>query len=468
MMATQLLFRRIAHSSIKHIVPHSHQHLLSASSICFSHNITLPAASTHTTTRFYATVKKGAKPSKKGKQVKGKGKSEEKEEEDDDLSEIDKDEAAEAAANFEYQRIYLEETAKAYEIYEEDMALADSRRSDLDKEVTLESLDKEETDRIQQLWEPYHTDDFNPDVLLRETLSEHAQKTLLNPNAPKGDPDARSSKLLYYSDADIEKYFPEGLAGRLTRNEFTEFPKKAILVRPVVEDVVAWCDEWRRKQFIGRQKDEDYYVLLDGPRGVGKSTALNPIVHWARLEGWLVVFIPDGPKWISTGHLGKCRANPKWFSQPELGVDWTKKLLQVHEDKLTNIPLRTTFIIDDFDPQGPKFIVKQGDGKTIVDLLKFGLQYPELCGDCIWHFKRELAVVTEYPVLVVVDGINALMHGTNYGDPVDPYIFSPNLPAERLTLSRAFNNLRHHGLANGLVVATVSYLDFIYLFCFIY
>ena len=39
---------------------------------------------------------------------------------------------------------------------------------------------------------------------------------------------------------------------------------------------------WRQKKFIGRRRDGDYYTLLDGLPGVGKSCLLNPIVHWAR------------------------------------------------------------------------------------------------------------------------------------------------------------------------------------------
>ena len=46
--------------------------------------------------------------------------------------------------------------------------------------------------------------------------------------------------------------------------------------------MIAWLEGWRQKKFIGRRRDGDYYTLLDGLPGVGKSCLLNPIVHWAR------------------------------------------------------------------------------------------------------------------------------------------------------------------------------------------
>lgn len=69
------------------------------------------------------------------------------------------------------------------------------------------------------------------------------------------------------------------------------------MVRPMVESIIAWLEGWKQRQFLGRKNDEDFYTLLSGPLGSGKSALLNPIVHWARLSGWLVVFVPDGKDW---------------------------------------------------------------------------------------------------------------------------------------------------------------------------
>nr|KAJ0216857.1 hypothetical protein LSAT_V11C300120170 [Lactuca sativa] len=35
-------------------------------------------------------------------------------------------------------------------------------------------------------------------------------------------------------------------------------------------------------------------IVLDGPIRCGKSTALAMLVHWARDEGWLLLYVPEG------------------------------------------------------------------------------------------------------------------------------------------------------------------------------
>jgi hypothetical protein len=40
---------------------------------------------------------------------------------------------------------------------------------------------------------------------------------------------------------------------------------------------------------------------LDGPRSCGKSIALAMLVHWARTEGWLVFYVPQGKDWTHGG-----------------------------------------------------------------------------------------------------------------------------------------------------------------------
>jgi small subunit ribosomal protein S29 len=42
-------------------------------------------------------------------------------------------------------------------------------------------------------------------------------------------------------------------------------------------------------------------IILDGPRSCGKSIALAMLVHWARTEGWLVFYVPQGKDWTYGG-----------------------------------------------------------------------------------------------------------------------------------------------------------------------
>lgn len=42
-------------------------------------------------------------------------------------------------------------------------------------------------------------------------------------------------------------------------------------------------------------------IVLDGPLSCGKSIALAMLVHWARKEGWLVLYVPRGREWTHGG-----------------------------------------------------------------------------------------------------------------------------------------------------------------------
>lgn len=44
---------------------------------------------------------------------------------------------------------------------------------------------------------------------------------------------------------------------------------------------------------------------MDGPVKCGKSIALAMLVHWAREEGWLVLYAPKGRDWTHGGYFYK-------------------------------------------------------------------------------------------------------------------------------------------------------------------
>lgn len=45
--------------------------------------------------------------------------------------------------------------------------------------------------------------------------------------------------------------------------------------------------------------------MLDGPVKCGKSIALAMLVHWARDQGWLVLYAPKGRDWTHGGYFYK-------------------------------------------------------------------------------------------------------------------------------------------------------------------
>lgn len=53
-------------------------------------------------------------------------------------------------------------------------------------------------------------------------------------------------------------------------------------------------------------------IVLDGPRSCGKSIALAMLVHWARNEGWLVLYVPRGREWTHGGFFYRNPRTGSW------------------------------------------------------------------------------------------------------------------------------------------------------------
>lgn len=53
-------------------------------------------------------------------------------------------------------------------------------------------------------------------------------------------------------------------------------------------------------------------VVLDGPRSCGKSIMLAMLVYWARVEGWLVLYVPRGREWTHGGYFYKNLQTGLW------------------------------------------------------------------------------------------------------------------------------------------------------------
>ncbi len=96
----------------------------------------------------------------------------------------------------------------------------------------------------------------------------------------------------------------------------------------------------------------------------------------------------------------------------------------------------------------------QTDKSTLYDLLSVASDRYS-AGEVVYQLRRELSLVTEYqttcinnrfPVLVVVDGINALWENTQFKDPFSKKFSPPPLHASKVLNGRAFMDFQHHSL----------------------
>jgi len=197
--------------------------------------------------------------------------------------------------------------------------------------------------------------------------------------------------------------------------------------------------------------------MLMGPRGVGKSAALNQLVLHARKTGWLCLFIPKGWDQVQSGwfvepvpgqshvfdnpfmsaqvlrgfwkaHAGLLRTMPLQF--PEQATKYTAPLAKFKEayDRARTVPGREKMsfrqvreIVDaeDYFPEqdkldssvldGPHFDLQRlmsGGPKTLEDLALLGVAFRDQAGLAVMDLIAELKKVKSVPVLVAVDQYN--------------------------------------------------------------
>ncbi|GAM23844.1 hypothetical protein SAMD00019534_070190 [Acytostelium subglobosum LB1] len=221
--------------------------------------------------------------------------------------------------------------------------------------------------------------------------------------------------------------------------------ERATLLRQPVFKVIEWMNRMRLQQFVKTSKS-DYAMLIDGKKGAGKSVALSQLVFWAKQQGWFVFYVPSCFKFIHTGTLTPFVENPMLFEQHELSTLLLNQMLEVNGEMMKQIPLKTKFKI--------QFNNFKSQGKTLYDLAASSMV--DCSSEVLYHFKRELDCVVEFPVLVALDGYNHFHRKSGYGDMYDAKTFMGTLPTDRLLASNLFKPLFNHSLSNGIVVATTT------------
>ncbi|EFA78042.1 hypothetical protein PPL_08688 [Heterostelium album PN500] len=221
---------------------------------------------------------------------------------------------------------------------------------------------------------------------------------------------------------------------------------RSTLLREPVFKVIEWMNRMKQQQFE-KNSPEDYCMLVDGKRGSGKSVTLSQLVFWAKQQGWFVFYVPSVHKFIHTGSLTPFVENPMLFEQHELSTHLLNQMLEVNGDLMKKIPLKTKFRI-----QFNNF--KSSPEKTLYDLVSSSLF--DCSSEVLYHFKREMDCIVEFPVLIALDGYNHFHRLSEYGDMYDAKTFMGTLPTDRLLASHLFKPLFNHSLSNGVVVASTT------------
>eukprot|EP01132_Coremiostelium_polycephalum_P001387 gene1387-1753_t len=233
---------------------------------------------------------------------------------------------------------------------------------------------------------------------------------------------------------------------KVLKDQFNMVGNRTTLLRPATFKVIEWLGRMKQQNFL-KNSINDYCRVLDGRPGTGKTVTLAQIAFWANQQGWLVVKLPDANTFINGGILTKFEPNPLIFEHNDTIQPFLEQFVENNADKLKQIKLKTKFKI-----QETGFI--SSPDKTLFDLLET-IKF-EATSDIFYHFKKEINAVTEFPVLVAIDGYNYYLRTCEFGDMFDPASTPGTLPADRLIGPHLFKNITQHSLTNGVVVASLS------------
>ncbi|XP_076911003.1 uncharacterized protein LOC143568839 [Bidens hawaiensis] len=258
-----------------------------------------------------------------------------------------------------------------------------------------------------------------------------------------------------FSRSKLEQVLPEGLPVGMVK-EFDESMRDALLVRHSFLDL---RDNFRRivdpplqtsnSKGLTAQKQ----IVLDGPVSCGKSIALAMLVHWARDEGWLVFYVPEGRSWT---HGGLFYKNPDidngLWETPVQAKNILQDFLKYNESYLLKLRCNVTDPIPLGDGAGvgraKDDFMTMPEGSTLYDLVQIGITNRHAAVGVVVRVREELALVKDIPVLIAIDQYNSWFTFTEFEEPVTVRSSRP-IHAREVATVRAFRSMMHDNMMVG-------------------
>ncbi|KAL9238839.1 hypothetical protein vseg_013212 [Gypsophila vaccaria] len=300
---------------------------------------------------------------------------------------------------------------------------------------------------------------------MRQLAEDEKNKTLdVGPNGAKLFTATSSLSELRRSDAcsymrfDIENLnaaLPEGLPEGMLK-EFDDSKRCALLVRRSFLDL---RDNFRRivdppswQNSASKAPQVKKQIVLDGPRSCGKSIALAMLAHWARDEGWLVLYSPKGREWTHGGFFYK---NPQtgFWDTPLQAANILKDFLKFNESRLQQLPCQVYDRIPLGEGAGVGFLkgvdsMELPEGSTLFDLVQTGITHTHAAVGVVVHLRKELSLVKDVPVLLAIDQYNSWFTFSEYNEVVTPRSYRP-IHARELATVNAFRPMTHDDMMVG-------------------
>ncbi|XP_058083106.1 uncharacterized protein LOC131231042 [Magnolia sinica] len=252
---------------------------------------------------------------------------------------------------------------------------------------------------------------------------------------------------------DLSGILGEGLASGMKR-EFKMTQRCALLVRQSFLDL---RDNFRRVvdpplRANGKGPKVLKQIVLDGPVSCGKSITLAMLVHWARSEGWLVLYVPQAREWTHGGFFYKHPETGFWDT-PVQAAKILQDFLKCNESRLQQLPCQNYDPIPLGEGAGVGWMkgvdsMAMPEGSTLFDLIQTGLSYTHAAVGVVVRLRQELSLVKDVPVLIAIDQYNSWFTFSGYEEPVTPRSCRP-IHAREISTVNAFRSMMHDNMMVG-------------------
>ncbi|XP_075519707.1 uncharacterized protein LOC142553380 [Primulina tabacum] len=253
---------------------------------------------------------------------------------------------------------------------------------------------------------------------------------------------------------ELKETLPEGLPMGMVK-EFETSSRTALLVR---QSFIYLRNNFRRAAdplFVLNNEAPKVrkQIVLDGPVSCGKSIALAMLVHWARQEGWLVLYVPRGKDWTHGGLFYKNPHTGLWDT-PVQAANILQDFMKYNKSCLQGLKCNT------HDPiplgEGAGVGWTKGSDKmqiskdtTLFELVQAGINNTHAAVGVVVRLREELSKVTSVPVLIAIDQYNNWFTFCDYEEPVTVRSCRA-IHARNLATVNAFRSMMHENMMVGV------------------
>jgi hypothetical protein len=238
----------------------------------------------------------------------------------------------------------------------------------------------------------------------------------VNQSGPQKRKKTASQCVVQLSPGNIPEGWPRG-----PRSRFEDLPAPTLIQRGV--DTVV-DSQVLDPLLSSTAKDQDLrrLVILDGERGVGKSTVLLRAVESARTRGIITLYIPSARAWThGNGFFAATTRNGedqiaggpdciRYYDRPSQTLCALEGLLQSHGDALANIAASSsTSLLADSAGLDTLRDVAQFGISTLKDVDADWRMNPQLGADAFSRVLLELSNQTDVPFLLAIDDYDAFL-----------------------------------------------------------